>query len=193
MKRLLESILNESNNPVIIKDIITNLKSITKNFCIIGGVAVSYYTKGLRKISPDDIDIYYPIDHIEIEKLLKSIGISDIKYHTFDGTDWIISQIGSQKIDITYHSIYKEFERGLKNKVYVGYMGLKIPIIDIYSLFILKMDAGREKDILDCVFLIKKNPELKEYFDKYYKNDIQYEDVVAYLDYPIEILNKLYP
>jgi hypothetical protein len=194
---LFENIIKESNDMYIIKKFINDLENITSNFMIVGGVAVSIYTKGVRKISPDDIDINIEDNEkdieMKLERLCKKLEIKILSKHNFAGSRWWILRKNSQKIDIHFNKNNFLYAQGNENKKYLKWDNMIVPIIDIESLFALKIDAGREKDILDCVMLLKSNKSLKKKTDKLYKYESDYEDILNMLNYTIDIINQLYP
>lgn len=139
----------------VIKELLSILEPY--DYMLIGGYAVSFYYKGARPVSPEDIDI--KIDPNQVEELLKVLRSKGFKIlrKNFDPasqSQWVIVKKGSQQADIGFASKPWEFEALSKPKVFY-YYGIKVKVIPPEYSIITKLFAGRQKDLRDVVFLLK--------------------------------------
>lgn len=90
----------------------------------------------------------------------------------------------NQKIDLQFNNIDR--------KIYKNWERLRVPIIDIKLLFDMKIKTGRNKDIIDCVFLLKTNQNLYPIMSNIYSAYDEWEDIESMLDYPTDLLMQLH-
>lgn len=89
---MVDRVFLEANDKEIIYSFMENLSRLSLHFAIFGGVAISIYTNGLRKMSPDDIDIIIDEDEFEIrpllEDMLSRLNINILRKNSFEGSRW---------------------------------------------------------------------------------------------------------
>ena len=124
------------------------------NYCIIGGLAVSLYSKSARKVSPDDLDVY--IDETQIDLFLKDLisqGFHIVRNHNFQGTQWYVVARGkNQEFDIALKSKGSNY---FDRPEIFSYRGLKLKVISKPLLINNKLLAARDKDLRDLLYLLK--------------------------------------
>lgn len=123
---------------------------IPKNqFCVIGGGAVvAHVGKNARKISPD-IDLMVDPGVIA---LLKGKGF-ELKKNTHGFS------VDSEVLGIDLIVANRKYERTAIAKSTIHNIGgMKLPVISVPFLILMKMLAGRTKDMKDVVLLFKKHP-----------------------------------
>lgn len=143
--------LDELHNLNKIKEVITHLPKSGAAIC--GGVAVSYYSHGVRDPSPDLDIVVLPTAYRRMEQAFTKIpGIKEKPNalgFTLTGAGIEVDVIKAQ---------YAFVQAGIKQAH--RDTQLNSPILPLEHLFLMKLDAGRDKDMADAKLLFGQHPEL---------------------------------
>lgn len=124
-------------------------------YAIIGGGAVSFYSKLARTISPEDFDLaIIPLQKKEIVNILIGIGLDLEKEHEFMGNYWLVFKYINQDIDVAL-ALDSLFIWGIENAETFNYFGNTVKVINQNALICNKLIAGRNKDYRDITYLLK--------------------------------------
>jgi len=131
------------------------LQTISKyKYCVIGGLAVALYSKGSRTVSPDDMDVY--LAESQIESFLNDLmdqGFKILKNHHFQGAEWYVVSTGNeQEFDIALQPDSSKF---FEHPTVFHYKNQDLKVIEKKYLVINKLDAKRNKDLRDVLFLLR--------------------------------------
>lgn len=194
LKKLLEHI----RNPEIIQKLIPRLSDV--RYAIIGGLAVSLYTNGKRKVSYNDIDILIDRrDANKVESLMETLGFSLLKKHFFDGKQWYQYEYSGQTLDIALASDSFSMD-GISRASTLSLHNHPLRVINRDSLLVNKLLAGREKDYRDILYLLKEmnDDEISFAFRKIIKNAPSREEDFEQLiqdskTFDYRMIDEIYP
>jgi len=193
-KQLLSYIIESTNRPELIKQLLTILQKY--NYAFIGGFAVSFYSKNARKISPDDIDIMVSKAEVNnLKKELESIGFELKDNHYFQDMYWLVYKKDNQNVDIAVVDDVISL-KGILSATKFNYHGNTIRVFNVYYLIINKLLAGRSKDHKDIVYLLKTIDDIKKItmlVKKYAPDEIEYfKQLLEDMNYPDNVIDQLY-
>lgn len=126
------------------------------NYTAIGGFAVSFYSKGARKISPEDIDILIDKNQaLHFKNDMEKLGFNLIENHYFDGDYWYVYEKDGQGVDVAV-SGDKITNLIVDNPRIFKFNNFNVKVIDLKYLIYLKLKADRNKDKRDVTYLLKE-------------------------------------
>lgn len=146
--------LNELHNLDKIESVLKFLPKSGAAIC--GGVAVSYYTNGVRDPSPDLDLVVLPTAYRRMEDAFSKIPGTKEKPNALG---FSLSGKGIE-VDVL-KAQYSFLQDGIKTAHQTS-SPFRAPILPIEHLFLMKLDAGRDKDMADAKLLFKQQPSLAE-------------------------------
>ncbi len=150
---IFSKLLEKVSRKEIIEKIFPVLEDL--DYAIIGGGAVSFYSKLARTISPNDFDlVVMPTNKEMLIHNLIDQGLTFEKEHMFMGNYWLVFNYLDQDIDvaIAFDSL---MVWGIKNAEVFDYYGTLVKFINKNDLICNKLIGGRNKDYRDITYLLK--------------------------------------
>jgi len=138
-------------------EIVTKLFEVLEGYqyCFIGGMAVSFFSETRRRISMNDLDLLVVSgDAQELKSSLEAAGLEFKRKNEFDGKLWFVFESGTQEVDVAVADDPLSIH-GVKNAQVFTYHGVPIRIVDPGVLITMKVIAGREKDHVDIIYVLK--------------------------------------
>lgn len=145
--------LSELHNLDKIESVLKHLPRSGAAIC--GGVAISYYTNGVRDPSPDLDLVVLPTAYRRMEDAFAKIPGAKEKSNALGFT---ITGPGIE-VDVL-KAQYAFLQDGIKQAQHAAMK--PAPILPIEHLLLMKLDAGRDKDMEDAKMLCKQHPDLAD-------------------------------
>lgn len=135
-----------------------------RSFLIIGGFALSLYSKELRPLTPD-LDILVSPSVLNILKTFLQKHSYSFSVHSLFGRSFLV--VSSPGLEVDFVVASKSYEKeALKSPFYIRVRSLKLPVISPEYIALMKLDSLRDKDEQDLYKLFSSPFFNKDLFEK---------------------------